>query len=206
MTPSNEKPSMITMRLKAPRGWSAPAWAPGPNYTRPVDITASICLDFATSSSFADLPSRPALILAPARTWHTSIGLAMWEQAKARAEEQGSMVLWCDGGKGGVSGVAGRGMHAFRQVGPGSWSQTVSIPWPFDQRRTVFSAVGTPVALAMVWAMVGLFWIPGGAGSMPSDRDRGASGATARFVRSIRDVVDNLSRRDRRGEEQPLLG
>ncbi|TBU41831.1 hypothetical protein BD309DRAFT_231754 [Dichomitus squalens] len=205
MTPSNERPTMFTMQLKAPRGWSAPSWAPGPNYTRPVDFTASICLDFSTSSSFAGLPSRPALILAPARTWHTSIGLAMWEQAKARAEEQGSMVLWCDGGGGGVSGVAGKGMHAFRQVGPGSWSQTVSIPWPFDQRRTVFSVVGTSTALGVVWALAGLFWMAGVVRSTFNDRDHGAGRATVRIVRSIRAAVEYVSRRDRRGETEPLL-
>ncbi|KAI1789764.1 hypothetical protein LXA43DRAFT_869162, partial [Ganoderma leucocontextum] len=153
IAPSNEKPSIFTMQLAHPSTYTAPTWAPAPNFTRPVDITASICLDFSTASSFAGLPSRPALILAPARAWHTSIGLAMWEQAKARAEEQGSIVLWCDGGEGGVSGVAGSGMHAFRQVGPRSWAQTVSIPWPFDRSRTVFSAAGTWAAVGVVWAI-----------------------------------------------------
>ncbi|RDX51119.1 hypothetical protein OH76DRAFT_1317117, partial [Lentinus brumalis] len=153
MTPANEKPSIFTMQLKHPRSYSAPKWAPAPNHTRPIDITASICLDFSTAASFAGLESRPALILAPARTWHTSVGLAMWEQAKARADETGSMVLWCDGGEGGVSGIAGRGMHAFRQVGLGSWTQTVSVPWPFDPRRTVFSAAGTSAVLAVVWGI-----------------------------------------------------
>ncbi|KAI0673379.1 hypothetical protein C8Q78DRAFT_968082 [Trametes maxima] len=207
MTPSNEKPSIFTMELSHPRSWTAPSWAPGPNYTRPIDITASICLDFTTASSFAGLPSRPALILAPARTWHTAIGLAMWEQAKARAEEVGSMVLWCDGGAGGVSGIAGRGVHAFRQVGPGSWAQTVSTQWPYDQCRTVFSAAGTTAVLAIVWGIAGMGSV-GAAFRRVEAREGGAGkgvfalaggfGNAAAFVRS-------LVHRERRDEERPLL-
>lgn len=195
------------MQLAHPKSHTAQKWAPAPNHTRPIDITASICLDFSTSSSFAGLPSRPALILAPARTWHTSVGLAMWEQAKARAEETGSMVLWCDGGEGGVSGIAGRGMHAFRQVGPGSWAQTVSVPWPFDQRRTVFSASGT-AALAVIWAITGMSSMAGGVVSLLEDREHGTAGAMSRMLRGAETavkVVQNVVSRERRGERQPLL-
>ena len=40
--------------------------------------------------------------------------MAMWEKARARAEEVGSMVLLlCDGGAQGVSGVAGHGIAAY---------------------------------------------------------------------------------------------
>ncbi|KAI0375245.1 hypothetical protein BV20DRAFT_985702 [Pilatotrama ljubarskyi] len=208
MTPSNEKPAIFTMQLSHPSSWTAPAWAPGPSFTRPIDITASICLDFTTASSFADLPSRPALILAPARTWHTSIGLAMWEQAKARAEESGSMVLWCDGGEGGVSGLAGRGMHAFRQVGPGSWAQTVSVPWPYDQRRTVFSAAGTS-ALAVVWGIMGMGWMAGAVAGQVEDREHGAGRAVVSLTGAVQNAVGfirNLGQREIRGEERPLLG
>ncbi|RPD57064.1 hypothetical protein L227DRAFT_552504 [Lentinus tigrinus ALCF2SS1-6] len=207
MTPANEKPSIFTLQLRHPRTYTAPKWAPAPNHTRPIDLTASICLDFSTSASFAGLPSRPALILAPARTWHTSVGLAMWEQAKARAEETGSMVLWCDGGEGGVSGIAGRGMHAFRQVGPGSWTQTVSIPWPFDSRRTVFSLAGTSAALAVVWSIMGMGWMAGGVTSLLEDRERGAGGL-ARMSQRIQGAVGRIWRmrlRERSGEQQLLI-
>ncbi|KAI0652091.1 hypothetical protein C8Q79DRAFT_897180 [Trametes meyenii] len=207
MTPSNEKPSIFTMELPHPRSWTAPSWAPGPNYTRPIDITASICLDFTTASSFAGLPSRPALILAPARTWHTAIGLAMWEQAKARAEEIGSMVLWCDGGAGGVSGVAGRGVHAFRQVGPGSWAQTVSTQWPYDQRRTVFSATGTSAVLAVVWGIAGMGWV-GAVVRRVEGREGGAGKGVFALAGGFGNVVvfvRNLVHRERRDEERPLL-
>ncbi|KAI0756763.1 hypothetical protein C8Q80DRAFT_1092768 [Daedaleopsis nitida] len=208
MTPANEKPSLFTMQLKHPNTYTGPKWAPAPNHTRPVDITASICLDFSTSSSFTGMSSRPALILAPARTWHPSVGLAMWEQAKARAEETGSMVLWCDGGEGGVSGIAGRGMHAFRQVGAGSWTQTVSVPWPFDERRTVFSVAGTPSALAVVWGITGMAWMAGGAVSLLEDREHGAGGSIIRMTGvagvAVR-VIQSIVRRKPSGEEQPLL-
>ncbi|KAJ7651706.1 hypothetical protein DFH06DRAFT_1207893 [Mycena polygramma] len=46
---------------------------------RSVDVTASICLDFAMPSPFGDLDSKPGLILAPARTWDSAIGNRMWE-------------------------------------------------------------------------------------------------------------------------------
>ena len=208
MTPANEKPSIFTLQLKHPKSYTGPEWAPGRNHTRPIDLTASICLDFSTAASFAGLPSRPALILAPARTWHTSVGLAMWEQAKARAEETGSMVLWCDGGAGGVSGIAGRGMHAFRQAGPGSWAQTVSVPWPFDSRRTVFSAAGTSAAVAIVWVILGLGSVGNGAERLVEDREEGAGGALRRMILTIQGAARHLrriGRRERTGEEQLLI-
>ncbi|KZT05829.1 uncharacterized protein LAESUDRAFT_701145 [Laetiporus sulphureus 93-53] len=154
LTSSSKPPGMYTLDLTAPKGWSKGHWAP--NYTRPIPLTVSICLDFSSPSSFASLDSRPALILAPARTWHTSVGYAMWEQARARAEELGSMVLWCDGGEGGVSGVAGGGMREVMQVGQGSWSRRIGVQWPFDQGRTFFSIGGGYAALATVWGIAGV--------------------------------------------------
>ena len=209
MTPGkNLKPSIFTMELKHPsKTWTAPSWAPGPNHTRPIDVTASICLDFSTASSFAGLPSRPALILAPARTWHTSVGLAMWEQAKARAEETGSMVLWCDGGAGGVSGVVGRGMHAFRQLGPGSWAQTVSVPWPYNESRTVFAVAGTRTVLIALWGVMGMGWVAGVVGTPVGSCMRGVVGANiVRVLRGVQAVVRMTRQlRERGGEERPLL-
>ncbi len=122
------------------------------------------------------------------------------------------MVLWCDGGEGGVSGVAGRGMHAFRQVGPRSWAQTVSIPWPYDRTRTVFSAAGTWVAVVVVWAIAGLGWV---AGRVANDdlggvREGGAGRAWELWMMRIHEVLSrSFGWRERRGEdseEQPLLG
>jgi hypothetical protein len=92
-------------------------------------------------------------VLAPARTWDLSVGYAMWLQAKQRAEELGTIVLWCDGGKGGVSGVAGGGYSEIAQVGTGSWTKTVGIPYPFNDRRTFFARFGD-IALLLFWAFV----------------------------------------------------
>jgi len=150
---STEPPTIYTLELSAPPGMRKPDWAPAPNYTRPVPLTTSICLDFTALSPFSELPSRPALILAPARTWHQAIGFAMWEQAKARAEEIGSMVLWCDGGEGGVSGVAGRGANEVTQAGKGSWIRTIGVEWPFDEDRTIYARVGNLPVILLFWGL-----------------------------------------------------
>lgn len=44
-TPSGEPPTMYTLDLDAPRGTKKTEWAPAPDYTRPIPLTASICLD-----------------------------------------------------------------------------------------------------------------------------------------------------------------
>ena len=115
-------------------------------------MTASICLDFAFPSSFADLPSRPGLILAPAQTWERTVGYAMWLQAKQRADELKSIVLWCDGGEGGVSGVAGSGFNDV-QVGSGSFVRTVGIQHPFNHQKTIFARFGDSF-LIIFWLFV----------------------------------------------------
>lgn len=153
LTHSPLPPGVFDAVLYHPKDISPSKWAPGPNHTRSVPITTSICLDFAAASPFSDLKSRPALVLAPARTWDLSIGYAMWLQAKQRAEELGTIVLWCDGGKGGVSGVAGGGYSEIVQVGTGSWIKTVGIPYPFNDRRTLYAQIGD-IALLLFWAFV----------------------------------------------------
>ncbi|KAH7914783.1 hypothetical protein BJ138DRAFT_1170410 [Hygrophoropsis aurantiaca] len=163
--PSVDPPMIYNFNLSNPSGYTKPEWAPPPDFTRPIPFTSSICLDLAFPNAFAGLESRPAMILAPARTWDTTVGLAMWEQAKTRAEEIGSMVLWCDGGSNGVSGVGGAGISEIMQVGGGSWMRTVGIEWPFDDRRTVYARAGQfEVSIFLVLVMggswVGLaFWL-----------------------------------------------
>lgn len=147
------------MDLARPKSYNKTEWAPGPNYTRPIPVTASICFDFASPTSFAHLESKPALIFAPAKTWHTNIGLAMWEQAKARAKETGSVVVWCDGGAGGVSGVASRGHEEIFQVGQGTWTRTVGLQWPFDEHHTIFIWGGQYLAICTVWSILGVGWV-----------------------------------------------
>ncbi|KAI6136470.1 hypothetical protein F5141DRAFT_1019753 [Pisolithus sp. B1] len=153
--PSVDPPRIHNLELTHPKGVTAPQWAPTTNHTRLVPFTTSICLDLASPTAFTSLDSRPALILAPARTWETTVGLAMWEQAKTRATEIGSMVLWCDGGATGVSGVGGQGIEEIMQVGAGSWERTVGILWPFDERRTVYATMGEFFVLAVLAAVMG---------------------------------------------------
>lgn len=116
-------------------------------------LTASICLDFATPSPFSSLESRPGLILAPARTWDRAVGQAMWLQARQRAAELDTMILWCDGGEGGVSGVAGGGFNDPIHVGSGSFVQTIGIQYPFNSHRTVYAGYGDS-ALLLYWIFV----------------------------------------------------
>lgn len=153
--PSVDPPRIHHLELSHPKGVTAPEWAPAPNFTRSVPFTTSICLDLASPTAFTSLESRPALILAPARTWETTVSLAMWEQAKMRAAEQGSMVLWCDGGTTGVSGVGGQGIEEIMQVGAGSWERTIGTPWPFDERRTIYASVGEFFILVVLAAAMG---------------------------------------------------
>ncbi|KAJ7193366.1 hypothetical protein GGX14DRAFT_589315, partial [Mycena pura] len=155
LTPGILPPPTYELPLGAPKHIGKPKWAPGSSdFTRPIKLTASICLDFALPSPFRDLDSRPALILAPARTWDHSIGRRMWEEVKQRANEIGSLALWCDGGMGGISGVAGAGYNEVYQVGEGSWSRTVGIPYPFDSTRTFYARFGDTPTIAASWFFV----------------------------------------------------
>jgi hypothetical protein len=168
---SMNPPPFYTLDLHHPNDMNKTDWAPQPNYTRPIVLTASICLDFAHPFQFAELDSRPALILAPARTWDVSVGSVMWSQAKQRAEEMGSMVLWCDGGDGGVSGIAGGGFHDITQVGSGSWVRTIGIQYPFNERRTAYAYFDNFAPLILFWALC----LGGSIGShIPSVRDLSA--------------------------------
>ena len=157
MLPSDEEPVIYELPLGPPKGTHKSDWAEGPDYTRLIPITSSICLDFSSQSSFLSLDSRPALILAPARTWHPSVGLAMWNQARQRAHETGSTILWCDGGEGGVSGVIGGGFEEPSQFGDGSWTKTIGLSHPFPKHKTIFTSawVGNIGAFIIVWAMTG---------------------------------------------------
>ncbi|CEL57463.1 hypothetical protein RSOLAG1IB_02203 [Rhizoctonia solani AG-1 IB] len=128
-----------------------PLQLPGPKkhpkseiWPRTIPLSAAICLDVSgplensVPVNKTEL-GRPALILAPARTWHPQIGKAMFQHASMRAAEQGASILWCDGGEGGVSGVGGLAAQGLGlvggigQVGTGrSWLQTIGIPFPYD--------------------------------------------------------------------------
>ncbi|CAL1695177.1 unnamed protein product [Somion occarium] len=208
LVPGSEDPEMFTVELSAPKNYNKTDWAPAPKYTRPIPITTSICLDLASPSSFDHLESRPSLILAPANTWHIGVGLAMWEQAKARAEETGSTVVWCDGGDGGVSGVAGGGYDEFVQVGQGSWYKTIGVPYPFNEERTTFARLGQYGAFMTVWAIVGVGYAV--EGFLKRDDPQAGNLVGGRSLLKISQLVSFLRSFGRgskvqAGEERPLL-
>ena len=113
----------------------------------------------------------------------------MYEQAKMRADEVGAILLWCDGGEGGLSGVVGKGHYSVRR-GEGSWAEMVGIQWPFPDdphSRSWYHAHGSwgALCLACVLALGPLLlakpssaysWLSGGTrklkGMIPSVRDR----------------------------------
>jgi hypothetical protein len=156
LTESRNDPEIYEFELRGSNKHKK--WTPVPPYERTIPLTAAICLDFASPTIFTALNSRPALILAPAQTWHHDVSMAMWEQARARAEEAGSMVLFCDGGAQGVSGVAGHGIREPVQFGTGSWTRTIGVQWPFNQRRTLYMWGGEYLPVAFVWLLVGGSW------------------------------------------------
>ncbi|KAI0046594.1 hypothetical protein FA95DRAFT_1458102, partial [Auriscalpium vulgare] len=152
---SHSPPTISEFEVSTPRGHSPTEWTPKQPHTRPVTLSASICLDFAAPSPFAPLSARPALILAPAHTWHPAVGRAVFAQARARAEELGSALLFCDGGDGAVSGVAGPGgAREPAQEGPGSWTRTIALPYPEEHRRTFYAWGGDFAVLGLVWAIL----------------------------------------------------
>ena len=75
------------------------------------------------------------------------------------------MVLWCDGGEGGVSGVAGGGLHELTQVGSGSWVRRIGMQWPFDETRTAYATGGDMAALLCFIGVLGLGLVEGGINS-----------------------------------------
>ncbi|KAF9448186.1 hypothetical protein P691DRAFT_801235 [Macrolepiota fuliginosa MF-IS2] len=149
LTHSREPPSAFTAEVV----YSKRSRYPVAGHKREVNVTTSICLDFSAPSQFDNLDMKPGLILAPARTWDVTVGYTMWKQASQRAHEIGSTLLWCDGGAGGVSGVAGQGLNEVVQRGPGSWVRNIGLEYPFHDQRTFFARYGNS-ALILFWALV----------------------------------------------------
>jgi len=160
LTQSKKDPEIYELELH--RTNKNRQWTPVPPYDRTIPITAAICLDFSSPTIFTSLASRPALILAPAQTWHRDVSMAMWEQARARAEEAGGTVLFCDGGAQGASGIAGQGIHEPVQFGSGTWTRTIGVEWPFNQRRTLYMWGGDFLEGVIVWLLVGMGWATNG--------------------------------------------
>ena len=81
----------------------------------------------------------------------------MWNQARQRAHETESTILWCDGGEGGLSGVIGGGFEEPLQFGEGSWTKTIGLTYPFPKHKTVFTStwVGNFGAFIVIWILAG---------------------------------------------------
>jgi len=201
LTESESEPELYELELRGTN--KNKKWTPAPPYDRSITLTAAICLDFSSPSIFSSLDSRPALILAPAQTWHRDVSMAMWEQARARAEEAGSMVLFCDGGDQGASGVAGQGIREPFQFGSGSWTRSMGVQWPFNQNRTLYMWGGEALHAIIVWSLLGAGWA---AQILTLRSTRGVNGGnvTARLREVFDRVRERLLRRGQ-GERQPLL-
>ncbi|KAJ7070802.1 hypothetical protein C8F01DRAFT_975742 [Mycena amicta] len=154
LSPGIDPPTLFTLQLGPPAWMKKATQRSSWGRTRPIDITASICLDFTMPSLFSALETRPGLILAPANTWDRAIGNRMWEEVKQRANELGTVALWCDGGKGGVSGVAGAGYNEVFQTGEGAWSRFIGLPFPFDSSPTFYGRFGALPAIVAVWLLL----------------------------------------------------
>ena len=81
----------------------------------------------------------------------------MWNQARQRAHEAGSTVLWCDGGEGGLKGVIGDGFEEPLQFGEGLWTKAIGLTYPFSERKTFFTStwVGNLGGFLIVWMLTG---------------------------------------------------
>ncbi|KAG8975674.1 hypothetical protein FRC05_005192 [Tulasnella sp. 425] len=165
---SHDNPPLSTIPLPAPPTLPKPERR---SYPRPLSLTTSICLDF--SQPFPSLPHHPDLILAPARTWHPSIGLAMASLAAARGDELGASVLWCDGGSGAVNGVYGYGRGngglLVEEVGNGgkSWVASFGVPYnggkDEERPKTLYAWGGNYAALGLLAVILGAGWAAEGA-------------------------------------------
>lgn len=171
-----------------------------------VPVSAGICLDFA--SSLPKLARKPALVLAPAHTWHADIGETMAAHAKLRARELGTRILWCDGGAGGQSALFGPEGDEVHKVGEGSWVKTFQVPFPFEEPRTLYAVLGSLVPGLLLCLVLPLLPVTAtGFAALPSlapTRDW----LTARWV-SARDTIalrfSGRREAERQDERTPLI-
>lgn len=162
-TASSNNPPLSTIQIPAPPGLPKPEKR---SFPRPLSVTTSICLDF--TQPIPSLPHHPDLILAPARTWHPAIGLAMASLASARGDELGASVVWCDGGSGAVNGVYGYGRGnkglLVEEVGNGgrSWVATFGVPYnggkDEERAKTVYASAGGFAPLLFLLGILGVGW------------------------------------------------
>ena len=109
------------------------------------------------------------------------------------------MVLFCDGGVQGASGVAGQGIREPFQFGSGTWTRLVGVQWPFNRHRTLYMWGGEALQTAIVWSLLGAGWAAQ-VFTLPLTR----GGMTARLREVFNGVRVRMLRRGQ-GEQQSLL-
>jgi hypothetical protein len=120
------------------------------------------------------------------------------------------MVLFCDGGAEGVSGVAGHGIREPVQFGSGSWTRTVGVAWPFNQNRTLYMWGGDALPFGFVWLLLGAGWATQALILRGTLDESGGVAASGSFLR-LRELLGKIRGVIRRpapsvqGEQQPLL-
>ncbi|KZP31127.1 hypothetical protein FIBSPDRAFT_1037602 [Athelia psychrophila] len=217
VTPSLTPPPLTYIAIPPPKGVTPTDWSPIRDHngvhSRPLPLSALICLDSAHPSSLLASPSlseRPALVLVPAKTWESGVGEAMWAQARARAAEVGAGAVWCDGGAGGIAGVSSPSSpngYEYEQRGAGSFVVSVPVAWPFDAGRTVYARAGAWM-LFVPWGLLGVGWATDAfkaRGGLQGVKG-GVQGAVGGVVGGVARVVQAWRRgRAARGEDAPLL-
>ena len=127
----------------------------------------------------------------------------MWEQARARAEEAGGVVLFCDGGAQGASGVAGHGIREPVQFGSGTWTRTIGVEWPFRQRRTLYMWGGETLQFGIVLILLGGGWATD---ALVLRANHGSVRGVVTSISRLREILGRVFRRPApQGEQAPLL-
>jgi hypothetical protein len=115
------------------------------------------------------------------------------------------MVLWCDGGRGGVSGIAGMGINEITRVGPGSFTRTIGISWPFDDRRTAYAIGGDTWVLLAFGFLTGSGWIVRKNSIVLPRLGIMITGITNGIGRGMQAIMGIVRPGRSQGEVQPLL-
>ncbi|KZV91333.1 hypothetical protein EXIGLDRAFT_719395 [Exidia glandulosa HHB12029] len=135
----------------------------------------------------------------------------MIAQARMRARELDTRVLWCDGGGSQRGALLSPERDEVYQVGAGTWVKKIQVPYPYTQGRTVYGTLGWADMLPILLLCVVLPFVPvaGNPGQallsvmMPEGSSLHARLAAAR--ETLRGVVGQGGQRPR-GERAPLLG
>ncbi|KAG9303301.1 hypothetical protein G9A89_013627 [Geosiphon pyriformis] len=125
----------------------------------PLNVSAAICFDM-DFPKLLQQAGEANLVLSPAQTWGSRVGLEHLHMASVRAIEQGFWLLRCDAG--GVSGIVDDlGRIRNWQVAPKSGVSSLiwDLPLTDSKRETLYSTygdIGSLVLILIVCALEGL--------------------------------------------------